>query len=125
MSSGNRHSRSYLKRNRTIIKNIREKQGAAASQWNHAGFLKQFFSFSAQAFNGKHCQKRSALQARYTVISGFGAKKGFFPDLWAAGLANYDEAQGINRTWLSADGCMTKVPLTQKTSRQAVPKVKK
>jgi hypothetical protein len=86
MSSGNRHSRSYLKRNRTIIKNIREKQGAAVAQWNHAGYLKQFFSFSAQAFNGKHCQKRSALQARYTVISGSGAKKDSFRIFGLQGL---------------------------------------
>ena len=38
-------------------------------------------------------------------------EKGFFQSLWVAGLERYDEARGIRRDWLSADGCMTKAPL--------------
>ena len=38
-------------------------------------------------------------------------EKGFFQNLWVAGLGRYDEAQGIDWDWLSADGCMTKAPL--------------
>jgi hypothetical protein len=30
-----------------------------------------------------------------------------------AGLENHAEAEGINGTWLSADGCMSKAPLAQ------------
>ena len=42
-------------------------------------------------------------------------EQGFFQALWVSGLASYDEARGINWTWLSGDGCMTKAPLAQET----------
>jgi transposase len=42
-------------------------------------------------------------------------EKGFFQALWVAGLTAYDEVKGIDWTWLSADGCMTKAPLAQET----------
>ena len=41
----------------------------------------------------------------------FWCEKGFFKALWVAGLEKYDEVKGINWTWLSGDGCMTKAPL--------------
>lgn len=34
-----------------------------------------------------------------------------FLDMWQAGLMSYDECQGIDWSWLSMDGCMTKAPL--------------
>ncbi len=40
---------------------------------------------------------------------------GFFKALWACGLRKYDEVKGIDWTWLSGDGCMTKAPLAQET----------
>jgi transposase len=45
----------------------------------------------------------------------FWCEQGFFRALWVTGLERYDEAKGINWTWLSADGCMTKAPLAQET----------
>jgi len=45
----------------------------------------------------------------------FWSEAGFFKALWACGLRKYDEAKGINWTWLSGDGCMTKAPLAQET----------
>ena len=45
----------------------------------------------------------------------FWCEKGFFENLWIAGLARYQEAQGIDWERLSADGCMTKAPLAQET----------
>jgi hypothetical protein len=39
-----------------------------------------------------------------------------FQALWQAGLAKYDEAVGIDWTWLSAGGCMTKAPLALETA---------
>jgi transposase len=45
----------------------------------------------------------------------FWCEQGFFQALWVAGLARYDEAVGIDWTWLSADGCMTKAPLAQES----------
>jgi transposase len=36
---------------------------------------------------------------------------GFFLALWRAGLAEFDEMEGIAWTWQSAGGCMVKAPL--------------
>jgi transposase len=38
-------------------------------------------------------------------------RAGFFIKLWQAGLAEYDEMEGIAWEWQSADGCMVKAPL--------------
>jgi len=38
-------------------------------------------------------------------------ERGFFHNLWTAGLLRYAETVGIDWAWLSADGCMTKAPL--------------
>jgi hypothetical protein len=43
----------------------------------------------------------------------FWCEQGFFQALWVAGLKNYEEVGGIDRTWLCADGCMSKAPLAQ------------
>ena len=40
-------------------------------------------------------------------------KEGFFLALWRAGLAEYDEMEGIAWTWQSIDGAMIKAPLAQ------------
>ena len=37
-------------------------------------------------------------------------KAGFFKALWQAGLASYDEVQGIQWEWQAVDGAMTKAP---------------
>ena len=36
---------------------------------------------------------------------------GVFRELWRRGLTEYDALQGIDWTWLAADGAMTKAPL--------------
>ena len=41
----------------------------------------------------------------------FLCEQGFFKAIWIAGLERYDETQGIDWSWLSGDGCMTKAPL--------------
>lgn len=38
---------------------------------------------------------------------------GFFQKLWQAGLAEYDELEGIAWKWQSVDGSMIKAPLAQ------------
>lgn len=38
---------------------------------------------------------------------------GFFEALWKAGLAEYDEMEGIAWRWRSVDGAMMKAPLAQ------------
>lgn len=43
------------------------------------------------------------------------SKAGFFEALWKAGLAKYDELEGIAWRWQSIDGAMFKAPLAQET----------
>jgi transposase len=38
-------------------------------------------------------------------------RAGLFLQLWQAGLAEYDDMEGIAWSWQSIDGCMTKAPL--------------
>jgi len=45
-------------------------------------------------------------------------KAGVFQKMWETGLLAYDECQGINWSWLSMDGCMTKAPLGGGKDRQ-------
>jgi transposase len=40
-------------------------------------------------------------------------REGFFLKLWRAGLADYDEMEGIAWRWQSIDGAMGKAPLTR------------
>ena len=42
-------------------------------------------------------------------------KAGFFEKLWKAGLAEYDDLQGIAWRWQSVDGAMMKAPLAQES----------
>lgn len=49
----------------------------------------------------------SAIHAHFTKWM----RAGFFVRLWQAGLAEYDEMEGIAWNWQSVDGSMTKAPL--------------
>ena len=40
---------------------------------------------------------------------------GFFEAIWKAGLAEYDELEGISWRWQSIDGAMFKAPLAQQS----------
>jgi transposase len=42
---------------------------------------------------------------------------GVFWKLWCAGLMEYDQLRGIDWSWLSADGAMTKAPLAGEKNR--------
>ena len=39
------------------------------------------------------------------------SKSGFFDRIWESGLTEYDEFEGIDWKWQSADGCQIKSPL--------------
>src|SRR6185437_14156997 len=43
---------------------------------------------------------------------------GVFQELWEYGLMAYDDWKGIDWSWLSMDGCMTKAPLGGEKDRQ-------
>ncbi len=43
------------------------------------------------------------------------AAAGFFVEIWAAGLCEYDELKGLDWEWQSLDGYMTKAPLAEES----------
>jgi putative transposase len=45
-------------------------------------------------------------------------ESGVFLDLWRVGLEKYDELKGIDWSWLSMDGAITKAPLGGEKNRQ-------
>jgi hypothetical protein len=56
---------------------------------------------------------RTDLCAKSTAYDRFRAwvEAGVFLKLWYAGVEQFDELQGIDWSWLSMDGAMTKAPL--------------
>lgn len=46
---------------------------------------------------------------------------GFFVALWQAGLAEYDDMEGIAWSWQSIDGAMVKAPITMESVGQNPP----
>lgn len=67
------------------------------------------------------CQWKALPKERFGSPSAIHAhflswmRAGFFVALWRAGLAEYDEMEGIAWTWQSIDGAMVKAPLAQET----------
>jgi transposase len=65
------------------------------------------------------CQWKALPKERFGSPSSIHAyfqkweRAGFFRELWQAGLAEYDEMEGIGWHWQSIDGAMTKAPLAQ------------
>jgi putative transposase len=52
-------------------------------------------------------------------------EQGVFQTLWESGLLAYDEWKGIDWSWLSMDGCMTKAPLGgEKTGKNPTDRAK-
>ncbi len=49
----------------------------------------------------------------YRMRYGKWQKAGVFEGLWKAGLAEYDDLEGIAWRWQSIDGAMMKAPLAQ------------
>ena len=52
-------------------------------------------------------------------------REGVFASMWECGLLAWDEFEGINWSWLSMDGCMTKAPLGgEKTGKNPTDRAK-
>jgi transposase len=78
------------------------------------------------------CQWKAIPKERFgspSAIHGYfirWLKLGFFLSLWRAGLAEYDEMEGIAWRWQSIDGAMVKAPLaTETTGRNPTDRGKK
>jgi transposase len=65
------------------------------------------------------CQWKALPKERYgspSSVHGYFVrwmKAGFFLSLWRAGLAEYDEMEGISWQWQSIDGSMIKAPMAR------------
>ena len=61
------------------------------------------------------CQWKALPRERFGSASAIHqkSKAGFFENLWRAGLAEYDDFEGIVWRWQSIDGAMFKAPLAQ------------
>ena len=65
------------------------------------------------------CQWKALPAERFGSASAIHAwfleweKAGFFEALWKAGLAEYDDCEGIAWRWQSIDGAMVKAPMAQ------------
>ena len=72
-----------------------------------------------KALPGERYGSASAIHARFLEWE----KAGVFEALWRAGLAEYDELEGIAWRWQSIDGAMMKAPLADIAALrgQAVP----
>jgi len=64
-----------------------------------------------KALPAEHFGSASAVHKRFLEWE----KAGFFESLWRAGLAEYDEMEGIAWRWQSIDGAMMKAPLAQES----------
>lgn len=78
------------------------------------------------------CQWKAVPKERFgspSAIHGYFTRwlqLGFFLSLWRAGLAEYDEMEGIAWQWQSIDGAMVKAPLaTDTTGRNPTDRGKK
>jgi hypothetical protein len=56
-------------------------------------------------------QRQRSAQA----LPGMGSGGGVFEAIWKAGLAEYDQMEGISWRWQSIDGALFKAPLAQET----------
>lgn len=64
-----------------------------------------------KALPAEHFGSASAIHARFLEWE----KAGVFEALWKAGLAEYDDLEGIAWRWQSIDGAMMKAPLAQES----------
>jgi transposase len=64
-----------------------------------------------KALPKEHFGSASAIHKRFLEWEA----AGFFEALWKAGLAEYDDLEGIAWRWQSIDGAMMKAPLAQTT----------
>ena len=51
------------------------------------------------------------------------SEAGVFENLWRKGLTRYDGLKGIDWSWLSMDGAMTKAPLAGSKKRVRIPQI--
>ena len=103
------------KRERDSNKDYQRKPGGGRPPMEPRKVLKAIFYVLRTGIQWKALPKTFGAASAIHTYFLFWCEKGFFQALWIAGLDCYDEVKGIDWTWLSADGCMTKAPLAVET----------
>jgi len=103
------------KKERNPDKNYQRRPGGGRSPMDPRRVLEAIFYVLRTGIQWKALPSSFGAASAVHQYFMFWCEKGFFQALWAAGLSQYDEAKGIDWTWLSGDGCMTKAPLAQET----------
>jgi transposase len=101
------------KRERDSNKTYQRKPGGGRKPMEPRKVLESIFYVLRTGIQWKALPKAFGAASAIHACFLFWCEKGFFQALWVAGLEKYDEAKGIDWTWLSGDGCMTKAPLAQ------------
>ena len=101
------------RRERDSNKTYQRKPGGGRTPMEPRKVLEAIFYVLRTGIQWKALPKTFGAASAVHAYFLFWCEQGFFQSLWVAGLEEYDEAKGIDWTWLSGDGCMTKAPLAQ------------
>jgi len=103
------------RRERDSNKTYQRKPGGGRTPMEPRKALEAIFYVLRTGIQWKALPKTFGAASAIHAYFLFWCEQGFFQALWVAGLEEYDEAKGIDWTWLSGDGCMAKAPLAQET----------
>jgi transposase len=101
------------KRERETAREYHRKPGGGCHAMNPRTVLEAIFYVLRTGIQWKAIPKTFGAASSIHRYFRFWCEQGFFQALWIAGLEHYEEGRGIDWTWLSGDGCMSKAPLAQ------------
>src|SRR6266567_2969355 len=84
---------------------------ATATRWMRSS------SCCAPVASGTRWMRRESARVRQRTGDSWSGRKRVFWEFWQRGLLAYDKLKGIDWSWLSMDGAMTKAPLGGEKNR--------
>lgn len=96
---------------RNAEKEYKRKQGGGRKPIEPRKVLEAIFYILRTGIQWKALPKEFGAASAIHRYFQYWCEQGFFQSIWLLGLERYDEIQGIDWSWLSGDGCMTKAPL--------------
>jgi len=103
------------KKNRDETKEYKRKPGGGRKPIEPRKALEGIFYVLRTEIQWKAIPKEFGASSAIHRYFLYWCEQGFFQEMWLAGLERYDELQGIDWTWMSGDGSMTKAPLAQES----------
>ena len=103
------------RKDRVPNKEYQRKQGGGRRPMEARKALEAIFYVLRTGIQWKALPKSFGASSSVHRYFRFWCEQGFFKALQESGLDKYEEVKGIQWTWLSADGCMSKAPLAQET----------